>query len=921
MKNKLLLILVTVVSMFILPKSNFGQAPNLGTAADFVLFTTNGAVTNVGITHLTGHVGSNVGGSTGFGNVDGVMHDQDPASAQATLDLNACYLQLNAAVTTNSPGVLLGAGMTLVPGVHTIPGAATMNGQLNLDAQNTANAIFIIQIEGAFGVGANAKVNLLNGALACNVFWKVDGAVTLAPGVVMKGTIVAYNDFITMSAGDSLEGRALSINGAIGVTGIVARTPLGCLAPILTGPSNPDLFSIECFVLFSSIGPVTNSGITTVTGDVGTNSGSTLGFNPLLVTGTIHPVPDAVTAQCATDFTTVYNNINGLPFDIELLYPAQFGNDLVLTPHTYLMNGAVTFTDSVYLNAQNNPDAVFIFQVNGAFGTSTFSNVILMNGAQAKNVYWVINGAISINDYSIFNGSVVAQGAVDLLTGVTIYGRVLTGVGAINTYAIDAIMPTSCSPFTITEPMDTIACDGGSATFTAYADGVGLTYQWRKGNVNLVDGGNISGANTATLTINPATILDVANDYNVIITGSFAPADTSVNVSLTIETAPVITLQPLSQTICEGDSVTFEVTATGNGLTYQWRKGNINLIDNISISGSTTSQLTIDPAQLTDAALNYNVIVTNACLLSDTSDLVSLTINTLPIAVPTSNSPICEGSPINLFAQTVVGGTYAWTGPVAFTSTSQNPIISTTTLSNAGFYTLIVTVGSCASLSDSVEIVMTTCPTDLSVVKTASSMEPMMGEEIVFTIVATNNGPSNATGVSVTDLLESGYSYVSSTTTQGTYVPATGVWNIGNMPNGAIETMTITAIVTHTGFYTNTATITGTEIDNDLLNNSSLIEPLPFDFFIPEGFSPNGDGVNDLFVIRGISHFPENNIVIFNRWGNKVFEAAPYQDTWDGKSTMGLHIGGEDLPVGTYFYVLELGDGSDFYKGTIYLNN
>ncbi|MES2799253.1 MAG: ice-binding family protein [Bacteroidota bacterium] len=921
MKNKLLLILVTAVSMFIFPKTNFGQTPTMGTTADFVLFTTNGAITNVGITHLTGHVGSNVGGSTGFGNVDGVMHDQDPASAQATLDLNALYLELDAAVTTNSPGVLLGAGMTLVPGVHNIPGAATMNGQLNLDAQNVADAIFIIQVEGAFGVGTNAKVNLLNGALACNVFWKVDGAVSLAPGVVMKGNIVAFNDFISMSAGDSLEGRALSINGAIGVTSIVARTPLGCLAPILTGPSNPDLLSTECFVLFSAIGPVTNAGITTVTGDVGTNSGSTLGFNPLFVTGNIHPVPDAVTAQTATDFTTVYNNLNGLPYDIELLYPAQFGNNLVLTPHIYLMNSAVTFTDSLYLNAQNNPDAVFVIQVNGAFGTSTYSNVILMNGAQAKNVYWVINGALSINDYSIFNGSVISQGAIDLLTGVTLYGRALTGVGAVNTFAIDAIMPTSCAPFTTNEPMDTTVCEGGIATFTTTADGVGLTYQWRLGNVNLVDGGNISGATTATLTINPATTIDAANNYNVIISGSFAPADTSVNVSLTIETAPVITVQPLNQTICEGDSLSFQVTATGNGLTYQWRLGNVNLIDNATISGSTTSQLTIDPAQLTDAALNYNVIVSNACLLNDTSNFVSLTVNALPLAVPTSNSPICAGSPINLSAQTVVGGIYAWTGPAAFTSASQNPSISSTTLSNAGYYTLIVSNGTCTSLSDSVEVILTICPSDLSVVKTASSMEPMMGEEITFTIAATNNGPSAATGVSVTDLLQNGYSFVSSTTTQGTYDPATGVWTIGNMANGAIETMTITAIVTHTGFYENTATISSSSTDNNSLNNTSIVEPIPFEFFIPEGFSPNGDGVNDLFVIRGISHFPENNIVIFNRWGNKVFEAAPYQDTWDGKSSTGLHIGGENLPVGTYFYVLELGDGTEFYKGTIYLNN
>ena len=93
-----------------------------------------------------------------------------------------------------------------------------------------------------------------------------------------------------------------------------------------------------------------------------------------------------------------------------------------------------------------------------------------------------------------------------------------------------------------------------------------------------------------------------------------------------------------------------------------------------------------------------------------------------------------------------------------------------------------------------------------------------------------------------------------------------------------------------------------------------------FDFFIPDGFSPNGDGINDLFVIRGINYYPKNTFEIFNRWGNKVFETASYKNTWDGSSTLGIRVLGNELPVGTYFYVLDLGDGSPIYKGTIYLN-
>jgi gliding motility-associated-like protein len=90
--------------------------------------------------------------------------------------------------------------------------------------------------------------------------------------------------------------------------------------------------------------------------------------------------------------------------------------------------------------------------------------------------------------------------------------------------------------------------------------------------------------------------------------------------------------------------------------------------------------------------------------------------------------------------------------------------------------------------------------------------------------------------------------------------------------------------------------------------------------FIPEGFSPNGDGINETFNIKGIEEYPENIFEIFNRWGDKVYGAQPYENTWDGRSTLGLRVGGNELPVGTYFYVLNLGDGSPAYKGTIYLN-
>ncbi len=76
---------------------------------------------------------------------------------------------------------------------------------------------------------------------------------------------------------------------------------------------------------------------------------------------------------------------------------------------------------------------------------------------------------------------------------------------------------------------------------------------------------------------------------------------------------------------------------------------------------------------------------------------------------------------------------------------------------------------------------------------------------------------------------------------------------------------------------------------------------------IPEAFSPNGDGVNDLFIIQGIENNTSHRITIFNRWGNKVYEASPYLNDWDGTNSFSS-FGGEILPDGVYFYIFESDD-------------
>ncbi|HEX8277317.1 MAG TPA: ice-binding family protein, partial [Segetibacter sp.] len=173
--KKMLLGLVTCVTLLSIPASNFAQAPTLGTAANFVLFTTTGAVGNTGISRLTGNVGSNTGSSTGFGNVNGTMHNNNGATDQARLDLTSAYNQIQATPNTLTHAPLIGNGETLFAGVYAMSGLSTLSGALTLDAQGNANAVFIFKIDAAFSTTAESKIMLINGAQACNVFWKIEG--------------------------------------------------------------------------------------------------------------------------------------------------------------------------------------------------------------------------------------------------------------------------------------------------------------------------------------------------------------------------------------------------------------------------------------------------------------------------------------------------------------------------------------------------------------------------------------------------------------------------------------------------------------------------------------------------------------------------------------------------------------------------
>lgn len=163
-----------------------------------------------------------------------------------------------------------------------------------------------------------------------------------------------------------------------------------------------------------------------------------------------------------------------------------------------------------------------------------------------------------------------------------------------------------------------------------------------------------------------------------------------------------------------------------------------------------------------------------------------------------------------------------------------------------GVFTLII--GTTSSANNTTNRFGVTTQADVAIIKTVSHFTPLFGSNVEFILTANNAGPSTAENVSVTDVLPSGYIYVSNTAPSvGTFNSGTGVWTIGSMANGATASLTITATVLTAGNYANTATITSTTTDPNTANNTSTITPIPHDPCAITASNPDsdGDGISD----------------------------------------------------------------------------
>nr|WP_306629835.1 ice-binding family protein [Arthrobacter ulcerisalmonis] len=203
---------------------------------------------------------------------------------------------------------------------------------------------------------------------------------------------------------------------------------------------------------------VTNTGPTTLQGDLGVSPGTAItGFPPGIVGGSTHAA-DAVALQAQSDVITAYNTAAGQPLTTSV------SGDLVgrtLTDGVYKSTSSLALSGQLTLDGQGNPNSVFVFQVASTLVTASASSVILINGAQACNVFWQVGSSATLGTASSFKGTILALTSITVETSARVEGRALARNGQVS-LDTNVITSPACAPASTTPPAAT-----GTATATS----------------------------------------------------------------------------------------------------------------------------------------------------------------------------------------------------------------------------------------------------------------------------------------------------------------------------------------------------------------------------------------------------------------------------------------------------------------------
>lgn len=430
-------------------------------------------------------------------------------------------------------------------------------------------------------------------------------------------------------------------------------------------------------------------------------------------------------------------------------------------------------------------------------------------------------------------------------------------VTATGSYSCTVTSANGCSS---TSPLTQVNVSPSIATPVITAGGP--TSFCQGGSVTLTSSAS-SGNLWSNNSISNSITVNLSGTYTVTVTQGACSA-TSLPFAVTVFPEPFALVNASgSQTFCKGDSV---VLQTGSFTSYQWFK---------VTSPPPNQQIASTQSVTIKEGGNYFVIVTdaNGCTARSFPNTNVVVRDTLPkpVITQTGNISACGGGSITFT-----------TGSAPFYQWSTGATGNSITVNTSGvYYVDVFTSQQCKSTSDTIKIEVTPSPP--------------------ITVTLTRKQYPGNHGVSGFNKSD-GEIYLS---VNGGSAPFTYAWtdSLGNSISSAEDPVGLkagnyTVLVTDANGCTGTASIRLTQ---------------PLEFKLPEGFSPNGDGKNDTYVIGSIELYPVNKFVVFNRWGNIVYSKENYANEWDGKGSNGT-----DLPDGTYFLILEI-PGSELNKGFVEL--
>lgn len=381
--------------------------------------------------------------------------------------------------------------------------------------------------------------------------------------------------------------------------------------------------------------------------------------------------------------------------------------------------------------------------------------------------------------------------------------------------------------------------------------------------------------------------------------------------------------------VCIGNAINL-TSSGGTGYSWSGPNGFTSGVQNPSLTNANSAM-----------AGTYSVIVTGTtgCTVKDTIDVK---INSLPVAVAGSNSPVCEGNQINL---TSSGGTsYSWSGPNSFVSNSQNQSILNSTVAMSGIYTLTATAANGCIGTANVNVTVNPLPL---VAITSSNLPMCINDKRTLTgspaggTFIISGGPGTIAGsilsATGTGIIILEYSYTGTCTNKSAQsitvnkipVPVTGPdqelkftfetqmkaelqssetgeWSLVSGSGSISDIHSPTTRVTELTVGEN---IFLWKVRNGSCEASARVTIKVYDLFIPSVITPNNDGKNDFFEISEINSLIE--LIIFNRWGNEEYSNDNYINNWDGRNNKG-----EELPNDTYFYVMKFENGQ-VKKGSV----